>query len=84
MDSTQPGDSEEGLITECHTILRTVADFALEIAFIAKGIMAGKFNTSQQTFIDQFFAPFPTDPGEFVTRAREYYVNRQNPTIAER
>ena len=39
--------------------------------------MAGKFNTSQQTFIDQFFAPFPTDPGEFATRAREYYVNRQ-------
>lgn len=69
--------AQEGLITECYTILRTVADFALEIVFIAEGIMEGKFNSSQQTFIDQFFAPFPTDPDEFATRAREYYVRRE-------
>jgi len=69
--------AEEGLITECYTLLRTVADFALEISFLAEGIMEGKFNTSQQTFIDQFFAAFPTDPDEFATRVRESYVRRE-------
>jgi hypothetical protein len=69
--------ADEGLITECYTILRSVADFALEISFLSEGIMEGKFNTSQQTFIDQFFAPFPTDPDEFATRVRESYVRRE-------
>lgn len=68
--------AEEGLLIECYTILRTVADFALEIAFLAEGIMEGKFNTSQQRFIDQFFAPFPTDPDELAARVRESYVGR--------
>lgn len=69
--------ADAGFVTEAYTILRSVSDFSLEIAFLAEGIMEGTFNVSQQRFIDQFFAPFPTDADEFATMARESFVRRE-------
>jgi hypothetical protein len=69
--------ADEGLITECYTLLRPAADFAAEIIFLAEGIIAGKFNSSQREFIDQFFAPFPTSPDELAERDRQRYVARK-------
>jgi hypothetical protein len=70
--------ADDGFTTECCTLLRTVSDFAAEILFVGEGIVEGRFTSSQQKFIDQFFVPSPTDPDELAAREREYYVGRKD------
>jgi hypothetical protein len=70
--------ANDGFTTECCTLLRTVSDFAAEILFVGEGIVEGRFTSSQQKFIDQFFVPSPTDPDELAAREREYYVGRKD------
>ena len=63
---------------ECGVVLRTVADFSAEILYIGEAILEGRLTEDQRRFVDQHFAPFPTDPDELAAREREYYVGRRD------
>jgi len=75
--------ADEGLIVEANTLLRVVSDCALEIIFLGEGIKEGTFNTSQQKFMEQFFAPHPENAEEFAQRARESFIRREKMIAAQ-
>lgn len=73
-----------GYVVECATLLRTVADFCAEIEYLGEALVEGRLTADQQKFVDQHFAPFPTDPDELAAREREYYVGRKDMEKARR
>ncbi len=69
---------------ESGTILRTVADFSAEILYLGEAVLEGRLTADQERFVDQHFAPIPTDPDELAAREREYYVGRKDIASAHR
>ena len=63
---------------ECATLLRTVADFSAEIEYLGEALLEGRLTDDQSRFVDQHFAPFPSDPDELAAREREYYIGRKD------
>jgi len=70
--------ADVGHTVECGTLLRTVADFSAEIIYLGEAIVEGRLTADQQRFVEQHFAPFPTDPDELAAREREYYIGRKD------
>ena len=60
------------------TLLRTVADFSAEIEYLGEALLEGRLTDDQSRFVDQHFAPFPSDPDELAAREREYYIGRKD------
>jgi hypothetical protein len=65
-----------GYVTECGTLLRTVSDFANEIASITEGVRSGTLTAAQKKFIEQYFTPIPEDPDEYDVLKKEEFVTR--------
>jgi hypothetical protein len=65
-----------GYISECGSILRTVADFANEILCICDGIKAGQRTTAHQLFVEQYFMKLPKTPDEYDANPRVKWVTR--------
>ena len=70
--------ADTGLISECGTILRTVADFTTEVIAMAETVRTGAANDAQKRFIQQYFAPLAETPDDFDARERERYVARRD------
>lgn len=69
--------ADHGFSTESASLCRMASDFSQEIIAIGEGLLEGRMTTSQQEFIDQYFAPLARDPEELEKRGREFYVARE-------
>lgn len=69
--------ADHGYISECGTILRTVADFADEIICICDGIKSGQRTAAHKAFVEQYFTELPKTPDEFDSRPRVNFVTRE-------
>jgi len=67
-----------GFTVECAVLLRTVADFAAEIIFLAEGLLGDHMTAAQTKFVDDYFKVRATSPVELDEREREYYVGRRD------
>jgi hypothetical protein len=70
--------ADQGYISECGTILRTVADFADEIICICDGVKSGQRTTAHKQFVEQYFMELPKTPDELDSRPRVNFVTREN------
>jgi hypothetical protein len=69
--------AEQGHISECGVILRTVSDFGIEIDSVSEGYLSGAPTAAQKRFVEQYFAPLPKDPDEYELQSREQFVTRE-------
>lgn len=67
---------DQGYVTECGTLLRTVSDFANEIASITEGVRSGNPTTAQKKFVEQYFRPIAEDPDEYDAQKNDEFVTR--------
>jgi hypothetical protein len=67
---------DQGYVTECGTLLRTVSDFSSEITSITEGVRSGTPTAAQQKFLQQYFTPIPEDPDEYDAQKTEHFVTR--------
>jgi len=69
--------ADQCYISECGTILRTVADFADEIICICDGVKSGARTTAHKLFVEQYFMEFPKTPDELDSKPRVNFVTRE-------
>ncbi|MHB1864195.1 MAG: hypothetical protein ACYCVL_14680 [Gemmatimonadaceae bacterium] len=68
--------ADYGYTTESASLLRMVSDFGQEIMAVGEALLEGRLDDNQKRFVDQYFAPPPSDPAEYAARERERYVSR--------
>ena len=67
---------DQGYVTECGTLLRTVSDSSSEITSITEGVRSGAPTAAQNKFLEQYFTSIPEDPGEYDAQKKEEFVTR--------
>jgi hypothetical protein len=69
--------ADAGMTSDAGAMLRMASDFSHEIIAVAEGVIEGRMTSSQQDFVNEYFAPMASTPEDLEKRGKQHYVSRE-------